>query len=114
MRVLYEDAEDIVSSFLLAQLGQSGGSYRRETAKGYRRLVSEIYSPPRVTKEIKQGRYHSLALGFAFDITVDDPEDGQPWDFSVRSKREKAHRLLRDQKPILLIGSPMCTQFSTW
>ena len=43
-----------------------------------------------------------------------DPDDGQPWDFSRRDKREKARRLLREQKPILLIGSPMCTQFSTW
>ena len=43
--MLYEDTEDAISSILLAQLGQSGRSYRREIAKGYRHLVSEIYSP---------------------------------------------------------------------
>ena len=31
-----------------------------------------------------------------------------------QSKRDKARRLIREQRPILLIGSPMCTQFSTW
>ena len=67
-----------------------------------------------MSAEVKRGRYRNLAPGFAFDLTVADPDDGQPWDFSRRDKREKARRMLREQKPILLIGSPMCTQFSTW
>ena len=79
---------------LLSQLGQSGRSYKREFAKGHRHLVSEIYSPPRVSAEVKRGRYRNLALGFAFDLTVADPDDGQPWDFSRRDKREKARRML--------------------
>ena len=29
-------------------------------------------------------------------------------------KREKARRLILESKPILLIGFPMCTAFSTW
>ena len=37
-----------------------------------------------------------------------------PWDFGIKSKRDKARALLRDQKPYLLIGSPMCTAFSQW
>ena len=52
--------------------------------------------------------------GFAFDLTTNDPDDGMPWDFGTESKRDKARALLREQKPYLLIGSPMCTAFSQW
>ena len=45
---------------------------------------------------------------------MNDPDDGQPWDFNVRAKREKAREILRKQRPYLLIGSPMCTAFSSW
>ena len=59
--IVHEDVEDEISSMLLAQLGQSGKSYRRELRKSYKHLVSEIYSPPRITKEIRRGRYRNLA-----------------------------------------------------
>ena len=45
---------------------------------------------------------------------MNDPDDGQPWDFNVRAKREKAREILRKQRPYLVIGSPMCTAFSSW
>ena len=48
------------------------------------------------------------------DITCDDPDDGEPWDFDRREKREKVRRLLRQQKPLFLIGSPMCTAWCSW
>ena len=32
----------------------------------------------------------------------------------MKSKRKKAREVLRQSKPLLLIGSPMCTAFSTW
>ncbi len=41
--------------------------------------------------------------GFSFDITVVDPEDGMPWDFSIPAKRLKARMMIREQKPYLLI-----------
>ena len=52
--------------------------------------------------------------GFALDLTVVDPDDGLPWDFTSLAKQAKARRMLREQKPYFLIGSPMCRQFSTW
>ena len=51
--------------------------------------------------------------GFALDLTVVDPEDGSPWDFCKKEKRDKARKMQREQRPILLIGSPMCTAFCT-
>ena len=71
--------------------------------------VSEIYPPPRV-----KALAHRLGLrkGFALDLTVIDPEDGMPWDFGRPEKRQKAYRMVQEEKPMLLIGSPMCTAFS--
>ena len=77
-------------------------------------LVSEIYSPPRITQEIVRSRPARLSPGLALDLTVNDPDDGQPWDFTVPAKKIKARRLIQQTKPMLLIGSPMCTAFSTW
>jgi hypothetical protein len=106
--------DDFVSEMLLMSLASSGRKYGRETRAAHRRIVSEVYSPPRVTAEIKKGRHPHLVPGFAFDLTVCDPDDGQPWDFSVKAKREKARTQFNRQKPYMLIGSPACTAFSTW
>lgn len=51
--IVHEDLEDEVSTLLLAQMGQSSRSYRREFKKASKHLVSEIYSPPRITREIE-------------------------------------------------------------
>ena len=45
------------------------------------------------------------------DLTVND-EDGEPWDFSRHECREKARQLIHKTRPLLLVGSPMCTWFS--
>ena len=45
------------------------------------------------------------------DLTGCD-DDGQTWDFNVPEKRDRAERLLEAQRPVLLIGTPMCTAFS--
>ncbi len=105
--------DDSISSMLLAQIGYSGKAYRREKATAVRRIVSEIYSPPRVTELIRELRPKHLMAGFALDLTVID-EDGEPWDFTNAAKRNKARRIVREQRPYVLIGSPMCKSFSTW
>ena len=68
--------DDDVSLMLLEQLGvvsptrQSGRGFAREQAQTFKRLVSEIYSPPRVTAEIKHGGFKNLRAGLALDLTV--------------------------------------------
>ena len=51
--------------------------------------------------------------GLSLDITQHD-EFGEAWDFNKRHMREKAKLMLKEQQPELLVGSPMCTAFSTW
>ena len=54
-----------------------------------------------------------LIPGFALDPTTVDEEDGTPWDFDDPRKRTKALERVRREAPMLLVGSPMCTAFST-
>ena len=107
------DAErEILSVF--RSLGGDGPKYKRERRRALRAVVSEIYSPPRVTaaasKLLPELRVHP---GFALDLTTSD-HDGQPWDFDRPEMRERALHKVRTEKPLLLVGSPMCTAFSTW
>ena len=71
--------------------------------------VSEIFSPPRVTALANKFK---LTPGFALDLSQDDPEDGKPWDFNNSAKRAKAIKLIKEDKPFILIASPPCTPFS--
>ena len=111
---LEPQAGDFASELILMSLGSSGRRYARETRAACRRIVSEVYSPPRVTAELKRQRHKHLVAGLALDVTMVDPDDGMPWDFNLPSKRAKARRKIEVQKPFQLIGSPMCTAFSAW
>jgi len=115
-------ADDVASEMILMAMGPSGRSHLRETRTACRRIgkamVPEMYSPPRVTEELrrsrKQKQFQHLIPGFALDLTVNDPEDGQPWDFSKSGKGDKALKMVRRDKPLLVIGSPHCAAFPTW
>ena len=72
-------------------------------------LVTEVYSPPRV---VKFARKHKLVVGHSIDITCNN-DKGEPWDLDDNSKRHQLIQLVVDTKPALIIGSPMCTMFST-
>ena len=76
-----------------------------------RNIVSEIYSPPRVTDAARRNPSLGIRPGFALDLTTSDDE-GRPWDFDDPSQRAKAKAVVLEKKPQLLIGSPMCTAFS--
>ena len=71
--------------------------------------ISEIYSPQRVVEVAKA---MGLVGGLSMDITTCDT-DGRRWDFSETEMRNRAIRHLIKDKPLLLIGSPMCTAFSS-
>ena len=43
-----------------------------------------------------------------------DPGDGERLDFNGYGKLEKARRMIKEQKPVFLVGSPMCTAWCTW
>ena len=72
--------------------------------------VSEVYSPPRVTG-LAAGM--GLIPGMALDLSVVDPDDGKPWDFNDSQKRAKVLKRVFTERSLLLIGSPMCSSFSS-
>ena len=70
--------------------------------------VAEVYSPPRITT---MARKMGLRAGWSLDLSTCD-EHGGPWDFNQKEMRNAAVRKLIQDKPVLLIGSPMCGSFS--
>ena len=85
----------------------------RDLGGDARRMVAEIYSPPRVTAAAKRLPHYGLLPGFAFDLRTSD-ELGRPWDFDDVARRKEARRRFRKEQPMFLIGSPMCTAFCSW
>lgn len=71
--------------------------------------VAEFYSPPRV---IQLAQDMGLRAGWSLDFTTND-EDGRAWNFNDAEMRHRAARKVLEDKPLLLIGSPTCTVFST-
>ena len=71
--------------------------------------VVEVYSPPRVAAMAKQLGFRA---GWCLDLTTCD-ERGVAWDFNRLEMRNKAAWKLIQDKPRLLIGSFICTTFST-
>lgn len=70
--------------------------------------VSEIYSPPRVIRFAKQ---YGLVGGWSLDLTTHD-EHGRQWDFSKEEMRNRAMEKINKDELTLVIGSPVCTNFS--
>jgi hypothetical protein len=119
MAVMTRDAKDEIKKHdddiiaVVRALGGSVGKYRRERQKGIRAIVAEVYSPPRVTAAAKLLPELKLIPGFALDLTTNDV-DGRAWNFDEKEMRERAMAKLKAEEPQLLVGSPMCTAFSTW
>ena len=70
--------------------------------------IAEFYSPPRVTEMVGS---MGLRAGWSLDLTKTD-QYGNAWDFNSPEMRNKAVRQVLEDKPLLLIGSPMCTIYS--
>ena len=74
---------------VLSSLGADAAKYRRERSKSIRAVVSEMFSPPRVTAATKLLPELRIIPGFALDLTTADT-DGQLWDFDSKVMRERA------------------------
>lgn len=70
--------------------------------------VSEVFSLPRVAA---MATNMGLQAGTSMDITTTD-DNGEPWNFSIKRMRDKAEARVKTEKPLLLVGSPVCTMFS--
>ena len=75
-------------------------------------MLSELYSPPRITGMLQKMQGCGLEPGFALDLTCVDPDDGLPWNFNNEAKREKARKLLDEQRPMFLVSGDISS--SCW
>ena len=108
---IIETRAEILS--VVQALGGSSTQYKCERQTGIRAVVSEIYSPPRVTAATKLLPELKIIPGFALDLATADV-DGKLWDFDSKIMRNRAMQRVKDERPMVLVGSPMCTAFSTW
>ena len=65
---------------IVNNLGGNSAKYRRERSRAVRAVVSEIYSPPRVSAVAKLCSSYRMLPGFFLDLTTSD-SDGRHWDF---------------------------------
>jgi len=76
-----------------------------------RAKVAELFSPPRVTEEIRRMPNLTIEGGQTYDIFAD--KDGRKWNFLKASDRKAVRKEIEDLKPFFVIGSPPCTPFSS-
>ena len=76
-----------------------------------RAKVAELYSPPRVTAELPKLPHLMLSQGRTFDLRQD--RHGRKLNFLLEADRAEAKRLIQEEKPFIVIGSPPCTSFCT-
>ncbi len=74
----HEGKDEEQMNCIMAVLGVDPKSFKREKRQAVRRLVSEMYPPPRVTDMLRHMSNHSLTPGLALDLTTFDPDDCQP------------------------------------
>ena len=77
--------------------------------EGIGNAVMEIFSKPRVNGMAER---LGIMLGLSLDLTGTDKDDGIPWDFNIKAKRDKVMDIVLRKEALLLIGSPMCKSFS--
>ena len=61
----------------------------------------------------KQRRNLNLSGLAALDLRTQKP-NGEPWNFNKKSDHKEALRLYEELKPDWVVGSPPCTDFSSW
>ena len=79
----------------------------RGTAKA---KVVELYSPPRITEEMRRIPNLGIVGGSTYDLF--EGKDGRKFDFRKHADRTFVRREIAEQKPFMIIGSPPCTAFS--
>ena len=68
--------------------------------------VAETYSPPRVTEHATNHKEMGVRPGWAMDLMTG-------FDFTKPQDQARAWTYVKESKPVLVIGSPACTMFSS-
>ena len=74
--------------------------------------ITELFSPPRITKELQRIPNLRLVAGSTYDLKAD--KNGKSWNFLKSEDRRRARREVEMDKPYLVIGGPPCTDYSSF
>jgi hypothetical protein len=74
--------------------------------------VTELFSPPRITKELRRLPILNLIAGNSYDLQVD--RNGQSWNFLRAEDRRRARKEIEKDKPYIVVGGPPCTAFASF
>ena len=76
--------------------------------------IVEVYSQPRISQVASVRDYggNKVTTGWSFDLTRANPKTGLPWDLSLETNQREVLKVVRESKPLFVIGSPPCTPFS--
>ena len=83
--------------------------YRRKGAD-----IVEVYSQPRIAQEATMFAKDGLKLnpGWSLDLTRTNPGTGKPWNLADPATQAQVRRMVVEDKPLFVVGSPPCTAFS--
>ena len=74
----------------------------------------EVYGRGSLSQQAQQQRRNLNVKGLAaMDLRTSKP-DGKPWDFTLKSDQQLALDMQKSLKPDWLVGSPPCTDWSSW
>lgn len=102
-----EDLDEVIPAVLM--LGERKKGRNASSRKG-KYDVCELFSQPRVCA---RARARGLRGGWSLDLNHADSITGGKWDLSLERDQEKAIRMIRREKPLVLGLSPCCRLFST-
>ena len=71
--------------------------------------VTELFSPPRVTEEMRRVPNLMFEGGETYDLFQD--KNGKAWDFRKAADRKQVRAEIMEQKPWMVIGSPSLHSF---
>ena len=71
--------------------------------------VCEVFSPPRICAAARE---QGLKGGWSVDLTIRDPGTGRSFDLRNPKDQKEVKRMIRRDRPTVLIVSPPCTAFS--
>ncbi len=74
-----------------------------------RSKVCELFSPPRITEEMRRIPNFTIQGGSTYDRCAD--RNGKSYDFMKSADRKRVRQEIATQKPFMVIGSPPCTPF---
>ena len=100
------NAQELGSQEQVRRLCSISGMNPDETKK----VVTEMFSPPRVNDHISRHRSAGLSCGTSFDLRIND-QTGESWNFLLPKDRRECWRRLENEDPWVVIGSPPCTDF---